>query len=42
MKANKHLNETAARILLERAVKQNDGKLEFCRDIRLKELVSKI
>jgi hypothetical protein len=39
MKANKNLDETAAKILLERALKKKDDELEFSRDIRLKELV---
>ena len=38
MKANKHLNETAAKILIERSVIKKNEKLEFSRDIRLKEL----
>ena len=39
MKANRHLDETAAKILLERALTKKEDKLEFSRDIRLKELV---
>jgi hypothetical protein len=39
MKANKNLDETAAKILLERALTKKDDELEFSRDIRLKELV---
>jgi hypothetical protein len=38
MKANKHLNEISARILLERALVTKNNNLEFSRDIRLKEL----
>ena len=33
LKANKHLDELSAKIMLERSLKFEDGKLEFSRDI---------
>ena len=37
MKANGHLDEGAARLLLDRAtIKRDDGSLEFSRDIKVK------
>ena len=36
MKANNHLDERSAYALLERALIEKDGKLEFSRDLRVK------
>lgn len=42
LKANRHLDEQSASLLLERALVVNkDNKLEFSRDIRFKKLVSR-
>ncbi len=41
LKANRHLNDEAANILLERALVVHENKLEFSRDMRLKVTVSR-
>lgn len=42
MKYNNHLDEESAKILLDRAlVTKDDGRLEFSRDIRVKQTVHK-
>lgn len=41
MKANRHLDEDAAKHLIDRAViTKEDGKLDFSRDIRVKITVT--
>ncbi len=42
LEANKHIDETAAKILLERGLDFKDGELEYTRDLRLITGVSKI
>lgn len=39
MRANGHLDEESAKILLERALIEKDGKLDFSRDLRVKASV---
>ncbi len=41
LKANRHLNDEAANILLERALVVHENKLELSRDMRLKVTVSR-
>ena len=40
LKANRHIDEKSASVLLERALIVADNKLEFSRDIRFKQIVS--
>ena len=35
MESNKHIDEEAAKLLLERGLAKVDGKLEYTRDLRL-------
>lgn len=43
MKYNNHLDEDSAKILIDRALmSKDDGRLEFSRDIRVKQTVNNL